>query len=134
MKSYIIFNKNTGEVRNKYSGKEPELQGGENFGFIESSEDIEKVMVLKGKEVIRPDMPVSLVGETLIGIPKGATFSVRKNFEQISSPLSALPTSLGEIGTVDDGILDLKESESGTYTVELRLFPYLPYSTEVIVL
>ena len=63
----------------------------------------------------RPLLPVSQVGNTLT-VPSGTEFSVRG---------SVSLDGVAEDGVAEDGVLEFEFAEPGTYTVVLRLFPYL---------
>ena len=111
----LIFNKATGEIMGVISGHlldgdyDPETEG-----FLPTTLSDRELLhgsyVLNDTVLPRPALPVTQAGNTLT-VPVGTEYFV-----------------LGPVfldGVAEDGVLEFEFAEPGTYTVVLRLFPYL---------
>lgn len=111
---YAVFRKSTGELL--AIGETPT----EEAALMQADGDDQDVLlnvdadfshyVENGILAYRPGMPVSQRG-TRLSVPPGTAFSV-------TGPAT---TS----GVTSDGVIEFEFAEPGTYTVTLRLFPYL---------
>ena len=82
----------------------------EEYGFLYGASWAPGTYVSDGSLVARPEMSVTQAGNTLT-VPSGTEYFVR-------GPATAE-------GITEDGVLEFEFAEPGTYTVVLRLFPYL---------
>ena len=112
-----FYNEQTGEVLRSFSTSDLEavtlnLQTGEQA--IDVNESIVNPFVLDGELVERPVNPATLNGTVIENVPVGAAVSFGDQ--------SAI---------VDDGTAELEFQFSGTYSVTVSYFPYLPKTFEV---
>ncbi len=111
----LIFSKATGAIGAVISGHllegdyDPETEG-VLPATLSERELLHESYVLNDTVVSRPAFPVSQAGNTLT-VPPSTEYFVR-------GPATAE-------GITEDGVLEFEFAEPGTYTVTLRLFPYL---------
>ena len=118
MKHYIVYNRETGEITRSGSCPDGDIAIQASEGQI--SAETERIysdldFYWNGDEVAaRPEFDVEVQDNVLLGVPKGTTLTIE-----------------GETYTADGKRIEFEPSISGTYTIELRLFPFTPLTVEV---
>lgn len=114
----IIYNETTGEIIRTVSCPLHELhmqeQDGEDSMLVSDYFPDDLFFVLEGQIVPRPPMPITANGNVLSDVPIGAELRVDS-----------------QVYPVTDNTVELEFPVSGTYRVELNMFPYLPFQLEV---
>ena len=111
--SWVIYQESTGRIeRLLMNTREEDVPHQLSLGeaYLQAEADDLKDYVADGVLTPRPELFYTVVGHRLT-VPPNTEFSVRG------------PASLE--GSTEDGVLEFEFAEPGTYTVTLRLFPYL---------
>lgn len=120
---FAVYDLTTGEIlrSGQCADGDLELQAGDGQAVIERASqyqhDGNSYVDLTGEPTVtaRPDMPATIDGLTISGIPAGAVLTIE-----------------GVDYTVDDGEAELSFTLPGTYQVKLSLWPYLDKVFEVV--
>lgn len=118
MAHYVVYDPETGEIARSGSCPDTDtaIQAGQGQTAVEAERiysDLE--FYWNGDEVApRPEFEVEVQGNVLLGVPKGTALLIE-----------------GETYVADGKRIEFEPSISGTYTVELRLFPFKSQTVEV---
>ena len=123
---YYIYKVDSGEITCVYTGNEPELQPGVDESFIltpDSVADMREVYIMDDIIVEKDNFPIVILDQVITEVPTGSMANIRSKF--------VFDLSFSEV--ITDGIIDLSDSDPGTYLITLTLFPYIDKNFEVVV-